>query len=133
GQNARRDGDSDSGDRTALGVTVAPLTPELAARLGASKDAHGLVVEDVNPDGRAADAGIRSGDVIEQVNRRPVESVDDLRSAIKKMATVGPMNGNTLSAPAIRPHANAWSTPSQWIDTPVAAATIALMNRRTSK
>jgi len=83
GQNARRDGDSDSGDKTALGVTVAPLTPELADRLGASKDAHGLVVEDVNPDGRAADAGIRTGDVIKQVNRRPVQTVDDLRAAIK--------------------------------------------------
>ena len=40
---------------------VAPLTPELAERARASKDAHGLLVEDVNPDGRAADAGIQAG------------------------------------------------------------------------
>jgi serine protease Do len=84
GTNARRGGPSDSDDKSALGVSVAPLTPELADRLGAPKDAHGLVVEDVNPEGRAADAGIRTGDVIVQVNRIPVQSADDLRSALRR-------------------------------------------------
>src|SRR5207302_1905801 len=69
-----------------LGVSVAPLTPETAERLGAPKNAHGLVVEEVNPDSRAADAGIRPGDVIEQVNRQPVQGVDDLRAAIRRSA-----------------------------------------------
>jgi len=80
----RRDSESDSEDKSALGVSVAPLTPELADRIGVPKTARGVVVEDVNPDGRAADAGIRSGDVIEQVNRQPVQSVDDLRAAIRR-------------------------------------------------
>ena len=79
-----REGGPGTEDKTALGVSVAPLTPELAARLGAPKDAHGLVVEEVSPDGRAADAGVRQGDVIEEVNRQPVASVDDLRAALKK-------------------------------------------------
>ena len=63
---------------------MAPLTPELAARAKAPKDAHGLFVEDVNPDGRAAAAGIQPGDIIQEVNRQAVTSVDDLRSAVKK-------------------------------------------------
>jgi Do/DeqQ family serine protease len=71
-------------DRTALGVSVAPLTPELAERLGLKdRDAKGVVIRDVNPEGRAADAGLRPGDVIEEVNRTPVASVDDLRAAIR--------------------------------------------------
>jgi serine protease Do len=78
-----RGGDSTEGDKTALGVSVAPLTPELASRLGAPKNVKGLVIEDVNPDGRAADAGLQAGDVIEQANRQPVESVDHLRQAVK--------------------------------------------------
>jgi serine protease Do len=85
---ARRDrGESDNGsaDKTALGVSVAPLTPELAQQLHA-KNAQGLVVEDVDPDGRAADAGIRQGDIIESVNRQAVKSIEDLRSAIKRTA-----------------------------------------------
>jgi serine protease Do len=68
-------GRGDSGDRTsdksALGVSVAP-------------DAKGLVVEDVDPDSRAADAGIRAGDVIREVNRQPVKSIEDLRAAVRK-------------------------------------------------
>ncbi len=84
---ATRERDSEpsaSDDKTSLGVAVAPLTPELAERAHASKDARGLVVEDVNPNGRAADAGIQAGDVIQEVNRQPVKSVDDLKAALKK-------------------------------------------------
>ena len=85
---ARRNGDSESDspsdDKAALGVSVAPLTPDVASELGISKDANGLVVKDVVPDGRAADAGIQSGDVIESVNRQPVKTVDDLRAAIRR-------------------------------------------------
>jgi serine protease Do len=81
---ARRDGSRSDGndDRTALGVSVAPLTPELASRLGLPKDAAGLVVEDVDPDGRAADAGIEPGDIIQSVNRHSVKTVDELRDAV---------------------------------------------------
>jgi serine protease Do len=86
---ARGRGDRDSApgesdDKASLGVSVAPLTPELRDRTRAPKDAQGLVVEDVNPDGRAAAAGIQPGDIIQEVNRQPVKSVEDLRSALKK-------------------------------------------------
>jgi serine protease Do len=71
-------------DKAALGVSVTPLTPELAARAKAPKDAKGLLVEDVDPDGRAAAAGIQPGDIIQEANRQAVTSVDDLRSAVRK-------------------------------------------------
>ena len=83
---ARRGGEPDSSDKTALGISVEPLTPELASRLGAPKDAHGLVVQNVNPDGRAAEAGIQTGDIIEEANRQPVHSVDELRAAVRRTA-----------------------------------------------
>jgi len=82
------DGESDGGardDRAALGVSVAPLTPELAGQLGVKRDTKGVVVRDVDPDGRAADV-LRPGDVIQEVNRRPVESVDALRNAVRQTA-----------------------------------------------
>ena len=82
-----RDAEGATDDKTALGVSVAPLTPDLAARLGAPKNAHGLLVQEVKPDGRAADAGLQSGDVIEQVNRQPVQSVDELRTAMTNAGT----------------------------------------------
>jgi serine protease Do len=84
GKTARKSSDSEEGDRSALGVRVSPLTPDVASRVGAPKNAHGLVVEDVDPDSRAADAGIQPGDVIEQVNRQPVENADQLRAALSR-------------------------------------------------
>jgi Do/DeqQ family serine protease len=71
-------------DRAALGIAVAPLTPELAAQAGLPRDARGLVVESVRPDGRAAAAGVQAGDIIREVNRTPVDSVDALRAAVQR-------------------------------------------------
>ena len=80
------DGEKDAttpGETTALGVSVAPLTPELADQLKLPKGATGVVVQDVTPDGRAAGAGIQPGDVIQQVNRQPVKTIDELRAAVR--------------------------------------------------
>jgi serine protease Do len=83
-----RNGESDSTaeDKTALGVSVAPLTPELATRYSLPSDAKGIVVQDVSPDSRAADAGLQAGDLIQQVNRQSVASVEDLRTAVRRSA-----------------------------------------------
>jgi serine protease Do len=83
-----RNGDSPSSqnDKTALGISVEPLTPELAQRAGVPRTTHGIVVDEVAPDGRAADAGLQPGDVIEEVNRQSVNTVDELREAVKKSA-----------------------------------------------
>ena len=40
------------------------------------------MITDVAPDGHAAAAGLRPGDVIEQVDRKPVTSGDELRTAL---------------------------------------------------
>jgi serine protease Do len=75
---------ADPDDKLALGVAVAPLTPQLAARAGLGKDAQGVMIQQVNPDGRAADAGLQPGDVILEVNRRPVQDVEGLREAVRR-------------------------------------------------
>jgi serine protease Do len=62
------------------GMSVQPLTPELARELG--KDAKGVVVADVNPDSPAADAGLQKGDVIRRVNGGEVESAESLKAAL---------------------------------------------------
>jgi serine protease Do len=88
-ETSARRGESDStttDDKAALGVSVAPLTPELADRFKLPKDTRGVVIQDVNPTGRAADAGLQPGDVIQQVNRQTVESVEDLRTAVRRSA-----------------------------------------------
>jgi len=82
---AGRDRDSaPDADKTALGISVAPLTPEMAAEAKLPRNTRGVVVQDVDPDGRAADAGIQAGDIVLEVNRTPVQSVDELRAAVRK-------------------------------------------------
>jgi len=85
GRTARgADSEPASEDKAALGVSVAPLTQELAKRFKLPANAKGIVVQDVNPDGRAADAGIQAGDVIEKVNRESVSSIEELRAAVRR-------------------------------------------------
>jgi Do/DeqQ family serine protease len=69
-------------DPAGFGITAEPLTRERARELGVSATT-GVVVVDVEPSGRGADAGLRPGDVIAEVDRRPVASIDDLRAALK--------------------------------------------------
>ena len=76
-------GEGSQGEGGKLGLNVAPLTPELASRLHLPEDKQGLVVTGVDPLGPAADAGLQQGDLIEQANRQPLKSVDDLRAAIQ--------------------------------------------------
>jgi Do/DeqQ family serine protease len=81
---ARNEADEEADDRAVLGVAVAPLTPELASRAGLPRDARGLLVREVDPNGRAAASGIQRGDIIQEVNRQPVRSVDELRAAVRE-------------------------------------------------
>ncbi len=74
----------ESSDRTALGISVQPLTPELAAQAHAPRGLQGVFVRDVDPNGRAADAGVQPGDIIVQVNQQPVQTVEQLRAALQK-------------------------------------------------
>jgi len=60
-----------------LGIAVQNLTPEMARRLRL-KSETGVVVTRVESGSPAADAGIQTGDIISEVNRTPVKSVEDL-------------------------------------------------------
>lgn len=97
-------GDTAGGAR--LGITVIPMTPDVAQELGLRRGAQGVVVESVDPDGPAAQVGIRNGDVIQEVNRQPVRSPADMRSALQKAgdhpALLVNRGGNTayVSVPA---------------------------------
>ncbi|MEO8649610.1 MAG: DegQ family serine endoprotease [Acidobacteriota bacterium] len=66
-----------------LGLSLQPVTPQVAKQLNLSSDSEGLVVTDVDPTGAAAEAGIARGDVILEVNRQALDSVEKLRSVIE--------------------------------------------------
>ncbi|MEZ5363978.1 MAG: Do family serine endopeptidase [Bryobacterales bacterium] len=64
------------------GVSVDNLSPQVAEQLGLDSDIKGVVVTRVRPDSPAAEAGLQSGLVIQEVNRKPVNNVDEFRSAM---------------------------------------------------
>jgi serine protease Do len=66
---------------TALGMRVAPLTPDAMRALGVPEGTTGVVVAAVQPGSRAEAAGLRPGDVIQEVDRKRVRSPDELRRA----------------------------------------------------
>jgi Do/DeqQ family serine protease len=67
---------------TKFGLTVQPLTAETASRYGLDADDQGLLVTRVDPSGSAADAGIRQGDLIQEVNRQTVKTVAEFSAAL---------------------------------------------------
>lgn len=66
-----------------LGVAVQNLTPRIAGELGLKKNI-GVVVTGVKPGSAAAEAMIRTGDVIQEINRKPVMNVADFMRKIDK-------------------------------------------------
>ena len=58
------------------GITVQNLTPDLRDRLGLSPDVRGVVITEIDPDSPAAQT-LQPGDVIEGINRHPVNTVAD--------------------------------------------------------
>jgi len=65
-----------------LGFSVAPVSPALRERFNLRPEWKGVVVVDVNPNGQAADKGIRPGDVIEESDREAVKSPADFAGRI---------------------------------------------------
>jgi predicted metalloprotease with PDZ domain len=73
-----------------LGLSVRPLTPPIARELGLEVK-EGMLVGDVVEGGRAAEAGIEAGDVIVEIDRQPVRTVEDLTARVDKQAKGEPI------------------------------------------
>jgi serine protease Do len=71
-----------------LGFSVDTLTKDVAESLG-YEGQRGVVVTEVDPQSRAAQAGLEPGVLIKEVNRRQVSSVKEFRDAIEKAKEKG--------------------------------------------
>ncbi|HKV35354.1 MAG TPA: DegQ family serine endoprotease [Pyrinomonadaceae bacterium] len=67
-----------------FGLRLQPLTPDAASRNGLDAGDQGLLVSQVDPSGSAASAGIKPGDLIQEVNRQPVRTFAEFSSAIQQ-------------------------------------------------
>ena len=87
--NKGSDSDTDGGgaekqsDTGKLGLTLQPVTPQIAKQFGLEGEAEGMIVTGIDADGAAAEAGIARGDIILEINRQPVNSSDSVQSALE--------------------------------------------------
>jgi serine protease Do len=89
-------------DSSLQGVTVETLTPEATQELKLPATTKGVVVDQVNPASRAAEAGLQPGDVIQEVDHQSVTSVKEYTQAVSAAKKDAPVlllvdrNGSTL-------------------------------------
>ena len=67
-----------------LGIRVTELTPEITQRFNLG-DTSGVVVVNVEPGSKGAEAGVQMGDIIKEINHKAIEGVDDYTSSLKKI------------------------------------------------
>ncbi len=80
GGSERSEGASDQ----KLGLTVQGITPQIANRLNLD-ESTGVVVTNIAPGSVAQEAGFRPGDVIVEINNKPVENVNDYNKQTAKL------------------------------------------------
>ncbi len=69
-----------------LGMRVSDLSAEAAERLG-TPAAGGVIVEEIEPDGKAEQAGVRKGDVVKEINHQPVGDTDTYARILGRVKT----------------------------------------------
>jgi serine protease Do len=81
--------DPDIEEPTGFGLTLGPLTAENARRLRLPSGTDGVMVQDVEQGSPAAQAGLSRGDVILQINRRPVSTPQEASRALAQVPSGG--------------------------------------------
>ena len=82
-QASRSDSGSGRGDHALAGVTVEAL-PDRQGRQG-RKESAGVLVSEVEPDSAADQAGLKTGDIIREINRKPVRTVQDFERLVNEL------------------------------------------------
>jgi serine protease Do len=84
GRNFSGGGPSNTQESALDGVAVEALTPDIAQQIQVPPSTKGVVVDSVDDDSPAAEAGLQRGDVITQVNRQPVTNESDYNRLINQ-------------------------------------------------
>jgi Do/DeqQ family serine protease len=95
------DNSNGSASSALAGVSVENLDADSAHELGLSPNTKGVVVTKVDPSSEAAEAGLRRGDVIQEVNRQPVKNTADFERTVRSSKDKKPLllvdrNGSTM-------------------------------------
>jgi serine protease Do len=73
-EKAAAEGSDETGSGEIQGIEVQDVNPEMLQQLNLPAGTHGVVVTSVDPSSAAAAAGVGRGDVIQEINHKPVAS-----------------------------------------------------------
>lgn len=76
-------------DGEALGLTLTPLTPQMAVEMDLAQDMRGLLIQQVDPASEASEKGLMVGDIITEAGQQPVQTLDDLNARIDEAREAG--------------------------------------------
>jgi serine protease Do len=76
---------TDESGHARLGIAISDLTPEVRQQLNLPSQVAGVAVAQVQPASPAEDAGLAGGDVILEINRKPVTSAEQFRNDVKAL------------------------------------------------
>ncbi len=74
-----------------LGIQISGITPEIAERFNLP-DVNGVVITDVENGSKAQRAGLKSGDIIKEINRQRVNNVEEFKNTFMKIGEGEPVN-----------------------------------------
>lgn len=67
------------------GFRVMDLTDEIAKQLGLSNNEKGVVIVSVTPGSASEEAGLKKGDVVQEINKKRVSSLNDFNKAVSRL------------------------------------------------
>ncbi len=73
-----------AGEKNPLGLLVQNITPELAKRFHL-RDTKGVLVEGVEQDSAAAEAGMQAGDIVMEIDNQAINTVKDFQTAVDRL------------------------------------------------
>jgi serine protease Do len=76
-QLAQNNNSNSSDNGTLSGVTFGDLDQQTRQELKVPENVKGVVITEVQPDSPAAEAGLKQGDVIQEINRHPVKTAEE--------------------------------------------------------
>jgi serine protease Do len=65
-----------------IGVAVQDMNAQVAQQLGVPASISGVVIVEVQPESPASQSGLRAGDIIQEVNRKPIKTVGEFKNAV---------------------------------------------------
>lgn len=73
------------GDNALTGITVMEMNPAIAKQLGLDRDEKGVVVVKIEQGTSAEEAGIKKGDLIQEIDRNRVNNLDDFNKLVSRI------------------------------------------------